>query len=165
MAEPSISGVQNNYSYLSSLMPNYGIAPGSIFIVKGTGLANTTTGLQNVPLQYSLDGVSAAITVNGTTTQMIMYYVTPGQLGGILPSTTPAGDGTITVTNGGQTSAPFPIKVLASAFGILTLDGSGEWGAAVFDPSNHVPGKRQSDADRRDDLFLRVRTGRYAEPG
>ena len=133
MAQPTISGVQNNYSYLTSYMPNYGIAPGSIFIVKGTDLANTTTGLQNVPLQYALDGVSCAITVNGTTTQMILYYVTPGQLGGILPSTTPVGDGTITVTNNGQTSAPFPIKVVASAFGIYTADGSGSGLAAVFD--------------------------------
>ncbi len=140
MAQPSIDRVQNNYSYLLPAQPNYGIAPGSIFIVAGTDLANTTTALQNVPLQYSLDGVSSAITVNGTTTQMIMYYVTPGQIGGILPSTTPVGDGTITVTNNGQTSAPFPIKVLASAFGTLTLDGSGSGLAAVFDPANDFLG-------------------------
>jgi hypothetical protein len=50
-AQPRIDQVQNNYSYLLPGNPNYGIAQGSIFIVKGANLANTSTGLQNTPLK------------------------------------------------------------------------------------------------------------------
>lgn len=132
-AQPRIDQVQNNYSYLLPGNPNYGIAQGSIFIIKGANLANTSTGLQNSPLRTTLEGVSARVTVNGTTRDVIWYYVTPGQLGGILPSGTPAGTGTITVTNNGQTSAPAPISVVQSAFGALTVDGSGTGTAAVHD--------------------------------
>ena len=132
-AQPRVDQIQNNYSYLLPGNPNYGIAQGSIFIIKGANLATSSTDLQSVPLRTTLDGVSARVTVNGTTTEVILYYVTPGQLAGILPSRTPVGDGTLAVTNGAGTSAPAPIRVVQSAFGTLTLDGSGTGAAAVYD--------------------------------
>ncbi len=63
--------------------------------------------------------------VNGTTVQPAFYYAIPGQLGVVLPSNTPVGTGTITVSYGGQTSAPAPLKVVASAFGF------DYWGGAL----------------------------------
>ncbi|HYP05811.1 MAG TPA: hypothetical protein VER03_06210 [Bryobacteraceae bacterium] len=132
-AQPRVDQLQNNYSYLLPSNPSYGIAQGSIFIIKGANLASTTTGLQNVPLKTNLEGVTARVTVNGTSTDVIWYYVTPNQLGGILPSNTPVGVGTLTVSNSSGTSAPAPIRVVQSAFGTLTLDGSGTGAAAVFD--------------------------------
>lgn len=132
-AQPRIDAIQNNYSYLLPANPSYGIAQGSIFIIKGSNLATTTTALQNVPLQRNLNGVTARVTVNGTSTEVIWYYLTPTQLGGILPSSTPVGTGTLTVTNASGTSAPAQIKVVQSAFGVLTLDGSGTGAAAVYD--------------------------------
>ncbi len=137
-AQPRIDQVQNNYSYLLPGNPNYGIAEGSIFIIKGSNLANGSTDLQNPPLQTALNGVSANVTVSGTTTKVLLYYITPGQLGGILPSSTPVGTGTITVTNNGQTSAAAPITVVRSAFGTLTINGTGSGLAAVFDASNKL---------------------------
>jgi uncharacterized protein (TIGR03437 family) len=132
-AQPRIDQIQNNYSYLLPGNPNYGIAQGSIFIIKGSNLATTTTALQNVPLQTTLNGVSAKVTVSGATRDIIWYYVTPTQLGGILPSSTPTGAGTLTVSNSAGTSPPAPIQVVQSAFGTLTLDGSGVGAAAVYD--------------------------------
>lgn len=132
-AQPRIEQVQNNYSYLLPGSPGYGIAQGSIFIIKGANLSSTSTGLQNVPLRTNLNGVTSRVTVNGVSTDVIWYYVTPNQLGGILPSRTPVGTGTITVTNPAGTSAPAAIQVVQSAFGVLTLDGSGSGAAAVFD--------------------------------
>jgi uncharacterized protein (TIGR03437 family) len=131
-AQPRIDLVQNNYSYLLPNNPNYGIAQGSIFIIKGANLANTTTGLQNPPLPKVLNGVTATVTVSGTTREIFWYYVTPGQLGGVLPSNTPVGTGTLTVTNSTGTSAPASIKVVESAFGTISLDGSGTGQAAAF---------------------------------
>ena len=134
--QPRIDQIQNNYSYLLPEHPSYGIAQGSIFIVKGANLAPAATELQNVPLNTTLNGVSARVTVNGTSTDVLWYYVTPGQLGGILPSRTPAGNGTITVTTAAGTSAPAAIRVVPSAIGILTLSGTGSGRAAVFDAQN-----------------------------
>ena len=79
-AQPRIDRIQNNYSYLLPGNPNYGIAQGSIFIITGTGLATTSTDLQSAPLQTNLNGVSARVTVGGSTTEVIWYYVTPNQV-------------------------------------------------------------------------------------
>ena len=137
LAQPRVDALQNNYSYLLPDNPNYGIARGSIFVIYGRNLANSSTGLQSSStppfLQTLLEGVSARVTVNGVTTSVIWYYVTPNQSGGILPSATPAGDGTIVVTNNGQTSNAAPIRVVDSAFGVLTLNGTGTGAAAVYD--------------------------------
>ena len=132
-AQPRIDRIQNNYSYLLPGNPNYGIAQGSIFIVTGAGLATTSTDLQSAPLQTNLNGVSARVTVGGSTTEVIWYYVTPNQVAGILPSATPVGEGMLTITNSAGTSPPALIRVVQSAFGTLTLDGSGTGGAAVYD--------------------------------
>lgn len=131
--QPSIVAIENNYSYTRPTVPNYGIAPGSIFLIFGSNLSTVTVPVlqssvgPGVPL--TLDGVSIAVTVNGQTAPVPLYYVSATQIAGILPSTMPAGTGTITVTNNGQTSAPAPIQVVSSDFGILTRNnGSGPAG-------------------------------------
>lgn len=109
----------NAYSFIRSGLPNYGIAQGSIFTIFGSYMADVTA-LQGVPLQTAFLGVNINITVNGSTTPAIPYFVSPGQITAILPSKTPVGDGTVTVVSGGQTGSE-PIHVVESAFGLLTL--------------------------------------------
>lgn len=156
-AQPVVSAVLNNYSYVPASLPHHGIAQGSIFVIFGTGLSNSSTGLQSVPLRTTLEGVSAAVTVGGVTRAAILYYVTPTQVAGILPSNTPVGAGTITVTNNGRTSATAPIRVVQSAFGALTLDGSGTGAAAVFDAANQLLGP--SNATHPGDVIVLYGTG------
>jgi uncharacterized protein (TIGR03437 family) len=134
-AQPTVGGLLNNYSYIRPGLPNYGIAQGSIFDIFGTTLAAATVS-QGVPLALTLGGTSISVTVNGTTTTPIPYFVSAGQISAILPSATPVGTGTITVTADGQTSAPAPITVVESAFGMLTLAGTGSGAAAAYDYSN-----------------------------
>ncbi|MEO5926733.1 MAG: hypothetical protein ABIR70_23165 [Bryobacteraceae bacterium] len=118
---PVVTGIVNNYSGI-----NVGsVAQGAIFIVIGTGLADTqTTTLQSVPLQTTLGNVRIEITVAGTTTSAPLYYALNTQLAGILPSNTPTGTGTLTVRNNSKLSASVPITVVKSAFGALTTTGS-----------------------------------------
>ena len=137
-AQPTITALENNYSYILPYSPNYGIAQGSIFDIFGTDLASTTTGLQSFPLSPTLKNTSIAVTVNGTTTQAIPYYVTPGQIAAILPSATPVGTGTITVTNNGQTSKPANIQVVQTEFGLDTLYGTGSGPAVAEDAKGNV---------------------------
>lgn len=135
LAQPRITGIQNNYSYLIPNTPNYAIARGCIFILYGANMGPATLAQQgfNPALDRNLGGVSIKITVAGTTTEAIPYYVSAGQIAAILPSATPAGTGTMTVTYNGQTSAAFPLTVVQSAFGILTVGGNGLGNAAVYD--------------------------------
>lgn len=132
-ATPAISSVENNYSLLPPGLPNYGIAQGSIFRITGDGFADSSTEIQTVPLSTTLNGVSVTVTVSGTTTSAILYLVTPVVIIALLPSTTPVGKGSITVTSAGQASLPAPIVVVQSAFGILTLNRAGTGPASAYD--------------------------------
>ncbi len=135
LAQPRVTGIQNNYSYLLPGTPNYAIAQGSIVIIYGSSMAPAGLLQQGFSpaLSRNLGGVSVKITVGSTTTEAIPYYVSPTQIAAILPSATPAGNGSITVTYNGQTSPAFPLTVVQSAFGILTLGGNGLGDAAVYD--------------------------------
>ena len=134
-AQPRIAGIQNNYSYLIPGTPNYAIAQGCIFTLYGANIGPAVLEQQGFSpaLNRNLGGVSIKITVGGTTTEAIPYYVSAGQIAAILPSATPVGTGTMSVTYNGQTSAAFPLTVVQSAFGILTLGGNGLGNAAVYD--------------------------------
>ena len=134
---PVVRSVQNNYSNIVADLPNYGIAQGSIFFIKGSNLAPGTTSLQNVPLKATLNGVSIQVTVNGITTSPLIYYLSATQIDAILPSGTPVGTGTITVGNNGLASAAAPIQVVQSAFGLLTLNGAGTGMIAGFDANTN----------------------------
>lgn len=132
-AQPVVSALTNNYSYIRPGLPNYGIAQGSIFDIWGTGLADSAmTSLQSPPAT-PLKGVTVEVTVNGTTVSAPLYYVSPTQMVAVLPSSAPAGTGQIVVKLNGQASAPAPINVVQSAFGLLTLNGAGSGPAAVLD--------------------------------
>jgi uncharacterized protein (TIGR03437 family) len=133
LAQPSISTVQNNFSSTQAGLPNYGIAQGSLFVIYGSNLANSTSQESSAPpgLPTTVDGVSVSVTVAGTAEMAFLYYISPDQIDAVLPSSVPVGTGTITVTNGNQTSAPAPIPVVQSDFGILTLSG-GNGPAAAY---------------------------------
>jgi len=138
-AQPAIAIVQNNYSYILPSLPNYGIAPGSLFIIVGTGLADP--GSQASPLQdpskalpLTLHGASVTVTVNGAIAPCALYYATPTVIAAVLPSITPLGTlAAVKVTYGGATSQPYNTNVAQSAFGFDTYYGSGSGMAAVTD--------------------------------
>ncbi len=136
--QPAITQMQNNYSYTAPGSTNYGIAPGALFIIQGSSLANSSTDLQSSAapgLPTTLGGVTVTVSVNGTSKQATLYYILPTQIAAILPSTTPVGDGTVTVANNGQVSNAAPLHVVQTAFGIDTLNGAAT-GRAVAQDSN-----------------------------
>ena len=70
IAAPAITQILNNSSGTPPGLPNYGIAPSSIFIVTGTGLADPgTPTLQDTTapggLPLTLNGASITVVVNG----------------------------------------------------------------------------------------------------
>ncbi|MGH9353783.1 MAG: hypothetical protein ACRD2G_16745, partial [Terriglobia bacterium] len=118
---PSVTQVLNNSSGIPAGLPNSGIAPSSVFVVIGSGLAAPGTPVlqdstNGIPL--TLNGASITVAVNGVTTHPALYYTSPTQLAAVLPAATPVGNGTLTVTYNGATSAPAPIQVVPSAVGL-----------------------------------------------
>jgi uncharacterized protein (TIGR03437 family) len=123
--------VYNNYSFIPPGAPNHVVAQGSIIAIKNSLGPVDYSPLQAIPTA-GYGGVTINVTVNGTTTQVLNYYVGP-QLAGVLPSNTPTGLGNYTVTYNGLTTAPAPIMVVQNSFGILTMDSSGQGQAKVCD--------------------------------
>ena len=139
-AAPAITAVYNGASYAPAGLPNSGIAQGSIFIVKGSGLGPAT--LQQVesyplPTTAGLAGTTAQVTVGGVTEACIMVYTSDGQMAAILPSATPVGTGTLSVSYQGATTSA-PITVVAANFGNFTLNEGGT-GPGVVTDTNYNP--------------------------
>jgi uncharacterized protein (TIGR03437 family) len=145
---PSIAQVLNNYSYVLQGQPNYGIAPGSLFVIFGEGLSTSappvlqSSAAPGLPL--TLNQTSVSVTVNGVASTPALYYTSATQVAAVLPSTVPVGDGTITVTYNQQTSAPAPIHVVASAVGLDTLYGTGKGLAVATDADGNLFGVTNS---------------------
>jgi len=130
-AGPTISQVLNNYGLIPSGFSNSGIAPAALFIIKGSGLASATsvTSLQSTTggstLPTTLNGATVKVTVGSVSVSPAFYYAENIQLALVMPSNTPVGAGTVTVTYNGQTSAPFNIQIVANAFGFAAYYGAG----------------------------------------
>jgi len=140
---PVITGIQNNYSNVKSGLPNYGIAPSTIFAIYGTGLADPAAKavLQSSAspgIPTTLNGASISVTVNGVTTNPGIYYAIATAIAAVLPANTPVGTGTLTVTYNGLTSAAFTIQVVQSALGLDTVSGYPSGLAAATDTSGNL---------------------------
>jgi uncharacterized protein (TIGR03437 family) len=149
-AQPVITGVQNAASNALVPLPNANIALGSYFSIYGTGFgpASSTCSTLNgclwspYPLPTSIGGASASIVVNGTTTAAYIEFAANfgsySQINAVLPSTTPTGTGTVTVSYGGSTSATFPITVVAASFGTFSVNEAGTGPGIITDVNFNV---------------------------
>lgn len=138
-AQPAVVSIVSSASYLPPGLPNSGIAQGSIFVIFGSNMGPAAlASVQAYPLTTSLAGTSVDFTVGGTVTHALMLYTSAGQLAGIIPSATPVGAGTVTVTYNNQTSAAAPLNVVANSFGMYTLSEDGSGPAVATTPGYKV---------------------------
>ncbi|MEZ5354780.1 MAG: hypothetical protein R2762_19275 [Bryobacteraceae bacterium] len=129
------NGVLNNASYAPACAANGGVAPGSLFAIFGKDLG--PAGLQSAafPLAASLADVSVRVQIGPAAFDALPLYVSAAQIGAILPSTAPPGDGTVTVTYRGRSSPPAPIRIRRNAFGLFTTNSRGRGQAALTNAS------------------------------
>jgi uncharacterized protein (TIGR03437 family) len=144
-AQPAITGVQNAASNALTPLPNSSIALGSYFAVYGTGFGPSTPALWNpYPLPTSLGGTSASVAVPAGGTPVAAYiefaanFGTYSQINAVLPSNTPTGPGTVTITYNGATSATFPVTVVTSSFGTFSLNEAGTGPGIITDVNYNV---------------------------
>ena len=143
----SVPGPQGEWNTL----PNGAIAQGSYFTIYGNGFGGDASvcgaSYQDCywhpyPLPTQIHGASVRVTI-GQNAPVMAYlefaaqFSSYSQINAILPSTTPIGAGTLTVSYNGQTSAPVPINVVASSFGAFTLNEAGS-GPAIITHANYA---------------------------
>jgi uncharacterized protein (TIGR03437 family) len=123
-AQPT--AVVNVASFANPNLPNGNIAQGSMFTVFGTNIGPAALATVSAfPLPTQLGGTSMKVTSGGVTVDCIMIFSIAAQVGAVLPSSTPVGDGMLTLTFNGQAGAPIPIKVVAHSFGTFGINQAG----------------------------------------
>jgi uncharacterized protein (TIGR03437 family) len=138
-AQPQIAanGVLNAASSARVGAANSSIAPGSIFSIYGSNLGPSSSPATAYPLQTTLGGVSVQVTgLDAMTLNAIPIFVAPNIVNAILPENTPVGIASLTVTYDGQSSDPVTFQVIASSFGVFSVNSNG-WGAGIITGTNY----------------------------
>jgi len=131
-AAPTVASVANA---ASNIPFQSGIAQGSIFVIKGSGLGPASISFAPTPFQStSLSGTSIRVTVGATSVDAPLYYTSANQVAALLPSNTPTGAGTFSVTYNGQASNALGQTITANNIGVFTIDSSGQGPAIVSYP-------------------------------
>jgi uncharacterized protein (TIGR03437 family) len=163
-APPAIQpeGVINAASQMPSQFPGGAIARGSRFRILGQRLG---------PEKAAVEGVSVHLRKADSTVAAIPIYASASRIDAILPSSASTGEYSLTINYRGLTSAPFPVKVAQSSFGIFTENGTG-WGpatAATVAPGSTVTIRGSGlGPERKPEVLVggkSVRRIRYAGPG
>lgn len=139
-AAPVVQSAVNAASRLPAGLPASGLAQGALVAVTGTGFGAGNAATIAYPLPTSFEGTSVSLAIGDQTYSTFVYSIKTGQEGGkpdeivvLLPSTVPAGDAKLTVTNGTDTSESYAVTVVAYAFGIFTQDSSGTGAGVITD--------------------------------
>ncbi len=129
----SADAVYNFFSNAPPGMPNAGIAQGSRLAISGRNIGPAVgVAASDYPLTNELGGTSVQIQSGDVITSAIMFFASNNFVTCVVPSTTPLGDATVTVTYKGRTTAPLPIKVVTTSVGIRTLNSQGNGPAKAF---------------------------------
>lgn len=132
-------GAVNAASRIIPGLPDYGVAKGALFYLRGNELGPDETATAQFPLPGAdgLGGTSIKVAVGGTTVDALMVASSARQVWAILPSSTPAGSGQVTLTYNGGT-ATTPIQVVDTAFGIFVQSGGSLGTALAFNGGSQL---------------------------
>jgi uncharacterized protein (TIGR03437 family) len=126
----------NAANYRVPGMSGAGVAQGSIFILYGTFLGpGSLVQAGSLPLPTTLGDTSITVTVGDVTLNCYMIYSSANQVAAVLPSNTPVGGGSVTLTYIDRTSNAIAIQVVAASFGTFSLNQAG-YGPGVIQNYN-----------------------------
>ncbi len=127
--QPFIQSANNTASYDPTA-----IAQGSMFVIFGDSLGpGTLVPATLLPLPNTLATTSVTVKSGNTTLNCPMFYTSFGQVVAVMPSNTPLGTATVSVTYNNISSGQFSatINVVASSVGVFTPDATG-LGPGIF---------------------------------
>jgi uncharacterized protein (TIGR03437 family) len=149
---PSPYAIQNSASYAPE------VAQGSIFVITGTNLGPAQ--LAQAPansLPVQLAGTTVQVVAGGAIVDCPIAYTSATQIAAVLPSGTPLGPGSFTVSYNGQMAGPDGIQVVSSGVGIYTVASSGI-GTGIITDTNYVI-KTLSQPAKPGDIVIAWATG------
>jgi uncharacterized protein (TIGR03437 family) len=135
-------GIFNN-GFIYPGLDNAPVARGALFIIyldnPQPALPNASASLGTFPLPTTTGGVSGKVTVGSTTVDLIIWQTSSGnKIDAMLPSRTPEGTGTVTITYNGRAGAPAPITVVRRNWQNYTLPENGSGPGIVTNTSFQV---------------------------
>jgi len=164
-AQPQVAsnGVLNSASSALVGSPNSSIAQGSIFSIYGSNLGPSSSPAQTYPLQPELGGVTVQVSSGSTSVNALPIFVGSNLINAILPGNTPTGAATLTVSYEGQTSNAVIFQVVASSFGIFSVNANGS-GAGIITGADYQLYSVDSPATAGNEVTI-WGTGIGASPG
>jgi uncharacterized protein (TIGR03437 family) len=108
------NGVVNSASLIPPTLAGGGLARGARFNIQGVRLTGS-------------DPTSVMLSQGAVSTKAQILSATPLAIEAIVPPDAPLGPAEIRVQRGSETSAPFPVTILAAGPGLYSRNGSG-WG-------------------------------------
>jgi uncharacterized protein (TIGR03437 family) len=124
---PIVSAAVNAATYRDMALPGAGLAPGSIAILQGVNMGPAKLSIADKAFQSkTLSGTSVSMNINGTNYDGLMYYTSASQVAFLVPSNTPSGSGTVTVTYNGQAGPAAPFRIGLNNPGIFTVTSDGQ---------------------------------------
>jgi uncharacterized protein (TIGR03437 family) len=120
---PLVTGIVEAAGQTPPRFPGYGIPPGGVMRIVGSNLgpAAVVTNYPSFPLGKELGGASVKVRSGQTELDALVMSAQATGILAILPSETPLGNATVTVTYEGRSSAGTAIRV-ADVAGIYTLN-------------------------------------------
>jgi uncharacterized protein (TIGR03437 family) len=140
IAQPTVGGIVNGASFV----PGQAIAPGSLFSIFGSKLANAPAGADTIPLSTTLGGVTVKFVNGGTSVEAPLLYLQSNQINAVVPWNLVAGDATVVVTNGTVPSAPASVKIgdfSPAVFAIGTMAAVQNVDGSLAQPAGSIPGR------------------------
>lgn len=125
-AQPVINtAALHDASSAPASLPNSAIAPGGRFYLFGTGLGPSPEATSRQGSR-ELGGTSVRVQIGASSVDAMLLFASARELIAFLPRDTPLGEGTVSVTFSGRTSArTVPITVAKNSFGLYTLNNIG----------------------------------------
>jgi len=143
--QPFVTSATNAASYIA-FGPSRGIAQGAVFVVKGVNFGPKDIVIAAKAFDSTtLSNTSVTITSGSFTAKAPMYYTSKGQLAALLPSNTPVGAATMTVTYNGQTGPAFNFIVSSNTLGIFTVSSDGTGVGIVTHPDYSLVSTTKAD--------------------
>jgi uncharacterized protein (TIGR03437 family) len=112
----------------AATFPSGTVAPGSLAVAYGVGLANQSASAPSLPLATRLGSTTVALTDSASAvTAALLHFVSPTQVNFVVPNSVAAGSATISITSGtGSTSsAALPIEKVRPGIFTANQNGSG----------------------------------------
>jgi uncharacterized protein (TIGR03437 family) len=130
-AEPIVTWVTTETVYAGGDYPESRVVQGSVFRVYPRDLLVGEQSALGFPLPMSLAGTSVRVMAGGGIFDALLLSTDRFSVRALLPSKIPPGDALLILTNNGQESSPFKIRVVRRDFGLYDV-------AQNFDEAGHV---------------------------